>query len=114
MAEFNNCPEPKKSKLEKVLQQAPLVELEIDDEVTALASKYMDEGLFPSKYRDDAIHVALASVYGYNVVVSWNFKHMVKIKTILGVNGINKLMGYADVEIVTPEVVIGEEEKDDE
>jgi len=114
IAEFNNCPEPKKSKLESMLQQTPLIELEVDDEVTALANRYMDEGLFPKRYRDDAIHVALASVYSCNVVVSWNFKHMVKIKTILGVNGINKLMGYADIEIVTPEVIVGEEEDENE
>jgi predicted nucleic acid-binding protein len=114
VAEFNNCPEPKKSKLEIMLQHAPLEELEIDDEVTILADRYMEEGLFPSKYRDDAIHVALASAFGCNVVVSWNFKHMVKIKTILGVNGINKIMGYSDIEIVTPEVVIGEEEDENE
>ena len=114
IAEFNNCPEPKKANIEKMLQQAPLLELEIDDEVTVLANRYMVEGLFPVKYRDDAIHIALASVYGCNVVVSWNFKHMVKIKTIIGVNGINKLMGYADIEIVTPEVVIEEEDNDDE
>lgn len=39
---------------------------------------------------------------------------MAKIRTILGVNGINKLMGYSEIEIVTPEVVIGEEENEDE
>ncbi len=112
IAEFNNCPEPKKSQLEEMLRVAPLFELEINDEVAILADKYMGEGLFPIRYRDDAIHVAIAGVYGCNVVVSWNFKHMVKIKTILGVNGINKLMGYADIEIVTPEVMVGEEEDD--
>lgn len=114
IAEFNNCPEPKKSRLEVMILQAPLDELEVDGEVTSLADRYMQEELFPSKYRDDAIHVALASVYGCNAVVSWNFKHMVKIKTILGVNGINKIMGYSDIEIVTPEVVINVEEDEDE
>jgi predicted nucleic acid-binding protein len=114
IAEFNNCPEQKKSKLEGFLQEVPLIELEINDEVIILANRYVDEGLFPKRYRDDAIHVALASVYSCNVVVSWNFKHMVKIKTIFGVNGINKLMGYADVEIVTPEAIVGEGEYENE
>jgi predicted nucleic acid-binding protein len=114
IAEFNNCSEPKKSKLEGLLRQAPIIELEIDDEVTTLADRYMTEGLFPNKYRDDAIHIAIASVFGCNVVVSWNFKHMVKIRTILGVNGVNKIMGYSDVEIVTPEVIVGEEDEENE
>ncbi|MDO9533993.1 MAG: hypothetical protein Q7J85_01390 [Bacillota bacterium] len=84
--------------------------MEVDDEVIDLADRYMNEGLFPIRYRDDAIHVALATVYGCNVLVSWNFKHMVKLKTIFGVNGINKLMGYSYIEIVTPEFFIGEDE----
>jgi hypothetical protein len=100
--------------LEGLLRQAPIIKLEIDDEATALADRYMTEGLFPNKYRDDAIHIAIASVFGCNVVVSWNFKHMVKIRTILGINGVNKIMGYSDVEIVTPEVIVGEEEDDNE
>lgn len=108
MAEINNCPEPKRSDLERLLQQVPLSLLEIDDEVIELAERYIDEGIFPAKYRDDAIHVALASVYNCNVIVSWNFKHMVKIRTILGVNGINKLMGYLEIEIVTPEFITEE------
>jgi predicted nucleic acid-binding protein len=114
MAEINNCPEPKRSYLESLLRQAPLLLLELDDEVFELAEKYIDEGIFPIKYRDDAIHVALASVYNCNVVVSWNFKHMVKIRTILGVNGINKLMGYLEIEIVTPEFITEEEDNDND
>ena len=108
MAEINNCPEPKRSNLESLLQQVPLSLLEVDDEVIELAERYIDEGIFPIKYRDDAIHVALASVYNCNVIVSWNFKQMVKIRTILGVNGINKIMGYLEIEIVTPEFITEE------
>ncbi len=114
MAEINNCPEPKRSILESSLKHAPLSLLELDDEAMELAKKYIDEGIFPVKYRDDAIHVALASVYNCNVIVSWNFKHMVKIRTILGVNGINKLMGYLEIEIVTPEFIIEEEGNDND
>ncbi len=114
MAEINNCPEPKRSKLESSLKQVPLSLLELDDEVIELAKKYIGEGIFPVKYRDDAIHVALASVYNCNVIVSWNFKHMVKIRTILGVNGINKLMGYLEIEIVTPEFITEEEGNDND
>ncbi len=114
MAEISNCPEPKRSNLESFLKQASLSLLELDDEVIELAEKYIDEGIFPIKYRDDAIHVALASVYNCNVIVSWNFKHMVKIRTILGVNGINKLMGYLEIEIVTPEFIIEEEGNDND
>ena len=43
---------------------------------------------------------------GCNAIVSWNFKHMVKLKTILAVNGINKYMGYGEIEILTPEAIV--------
>ena len=58
--------------------------------------------------------MAIASVYGCNTVASWNFHHMVKIKTIFGVNGVNKLTGYSDIEIVTPEVIVEEEDNEDD
>ena len=46
-----------------------------------------------------------------NAVVSWDFKHMVKLITILAVNRINKYMGYGEIEILTPEAVVEEEEE---
>jgi len=84
-------------------------DVKITDEILELANKYVEEGIFPIKYFDDALHVACASVNACNAVISWNFKHMVKLKTILSVNGINKYMGYADIEILTPEAVVGED-----
>jgi len=88
-------------------------EAEITDEIRELANKYVLEGIFPTKYFDDALHVACASINICNAVVSWNFKHMVKLKTILAVNGINKYMGYGEIEILTPEAIIREEEKNE-
>ena len=55
---------------------------------------------------DDATHVAAASVLGCTAIVSWNFKHMVKLKTIVGVTGVNRLMGYGEIEIITPEIIV--------
>ena len=56
----------------------------------------------PQKYQDDALHIALATYNEADAAISWNFKHMVKLKTIRGVNGINKLLGYKELEILTP------------
>lgn len=83
--------------------------IEINDEIAALAEKYISQGVFSSKYLDDATHVAAASVLGCIAIVSWNFKHIVKLKTIIGVNGINRFMGYGEIEIITPEIIIEEE-----
>jgi len=112
VAEIEECPEPKKSFLMRKMDKAPLELVEINDEIAALAEKYIGEGVFSSKCIDDATHVAAASVMGCNAIVSWNFKHIVKLKTILGVNGINRFMGYGEIEIITPEVIIIAEEGD--
>ncbi len=108
--ELESCSEPKKTFMFEKLSIINFDDVEISDEIRILANKYVEEGIFPIKYFDDALHVACASVNTCNAVISWNFKHMVKLKTILSVNGINKYMGYGEIEILTPEAVVGEEE----
>ena len=109
VAEIEECPEPKRSFLTQKMDMVPLEIIEISDEMVALAEKYVSEGVFSSKYIDDATHVAAASVIGCTAIVSWNFKHIVKLKTIIGVNGINRFMGYGEIEIITPEIIIEED-----
>ena len=66
----------------------------------------MEEEIIPRKYREDALHIAMAAVYEYDVVVSWNFEHMVKVKTRREVQGVNIMMGYKSIDIATPAEVI--------
>ena len=80
--------------------------LKLDEEAETLADRYVEAGLIPARYRNDALHLAVAVVHDFDVVVSWNFEHMVKLKTRLGINGMNKMLGYRDIEIVSPEEVI--------
>ncbi|NOZ68063.1 MAG: type II toxin-antitoxin system VapC family toxin, partial [Deferribacteres bacterium] len=68
-----------------------------------LAEAYIDKGVFSEKYIDDALHVATASYYGISYLVSWNFEHLVKVKTRRSVNLVNMLEGYREVEIVSPQ-----------
>ena len=53
---------------------------------------------------------ALATYNEADAVISWNFKHMVKLKTIRGVNGINKMLGYKELEILTPQSWLQEDD----
>jgi predicted nucleic acid-binding protein len=110
LEELDRCAEPKKSMMLEKLAEIDYELAEVSSEMRDLANKYVDEEIFPSRYLDDALHVACASINGCNAVASWNFKHMVRLKTVLAVNGINKYMGYGDIEIVTPETIIGEDE----
>lgn len=80
--------------------------LEVTPESLTLAEKYMDRKIFPRKYRDDALHIAIATVHQIDIVVSWNLRHMVKLKTRQEVKAINILEGYKEIEICTPMEVI--------
>jgi len=76
------------------------------DEAKVLADKYVKAKIIPARYINDAVHIALASINDLDVIVSWNFKHMVKVKTKLEVRGVNTLMGYKEIEIYSPLEVV--------
>ncbi len=75
----------------------------------SLAEKYVQEKIIPQKYFDDALHLACATYANVDSVVSWNFKHFVNLKTIRGVNGVNRIVGLKEIEILTPQSWIEEE-----
>jgi predicted nucleic acid-binding protein len=97
----------KRDKLLKLVNNIELDDvLSVDEEADRLADKYIKEGIIPVVYRDDALHLALASVNGLDILVSWNFKHLVKHKTRIEVAGVNTLLGYKAIDICTPWEVI--------
>ena len=71
-----------------------------------MTEKYMSRKIFPAKYRDDALHIAIATVHDMDVVISWNLRHMVKLRTRREVKAINIMEGYREIEICTPMEVI--------
>lgn len=105
LREVARAPEARRVALERLIRQYAPVVLEVTTEVLTLAERYIAEGLIPAKYLNDALHVATAVVHEFDVVVSWNFDHLVKLKTRIGVNGLNRLLGYREIEIVSPEEV---------
>ncbi|MEW6378264.1 MAG: type II toxin-antitoxin system VapC family toxin [bacterium] len=72
------------------------------EEIEALTEEYIKGRIIPAKYIEDAVHIAVATVYSLDVLVSWNFEHMVKLKTKREVNAVNALLGYKQLEIVEP------------
>jgi len=98
------------SRRDKLLQLVDDVEfsdvLAVDEEIDKLADKYIEEGIIPAVYRDDALHIAIASVKGLDILVSWNFRHLVKHKTRIKVAGVNTMLGYKAIDICTPWEVI--------
>lgn len=103
--ELNKTKEPKRSALLKLLSNCPSVTLKSDEETADLAEIYVKEKIIPEKFINDALHIAIASVNGLDIVISWNMEHIVKLKTIVEVNKINLKKGYKQIIIVTPEEV---------
>jgi predicted nucleic acid-binding protein len=80
--------------------------LDVTDECIELAQRYIRERIIPAKHKDDALHIAIASVHNLDAIVSWNFKHIVKLKTRREVKAVNLLFGYKEIEIISPQEVI--------
>lgn len=106
LEEIEKTPGIKREKMSNFVIKQGFKVLHNSNEADKLASKYVKAGLVPEKYINDAIHLALASVNGMEVMVSWNMEHIVKLKTIVGVNKINKEEGYSSILIMTPEEAI--------
>lgn len=104
--EISRAPEPKKTQLEDLIRKTNPLLLDIDLETVELAERYIKEGIIPEKYRSDALHIAVSVINGIDVIVSWNFEHIVKLKTRVMVDGVNKLLGYHEIEICSPEEVV--------
>ena len=105
--EIDNTPDPdKRRKLNKIVKEYGAKVLPRTEETEQLADEYLKEGIIPEKYRTDALHIATATVYDLDMVISWNFKHIVKRKTIVNTGAINQRNGYKKVEIYSPSEVI--------
>jgi predicted nucleic acid-binding protein len=109
LLEISRSETPSVQELEDRLSQIILEIVTVNEDVFLLSQKYLDEGIVPRKYQDDALHIALATYYEADALISWNFKHMVKLRTIRGVNGINRMLGYKELEILTPQSWIQED-----
>jgi len=81
----------------------------LDDEALALASAYIRDGAVSEAHRVDARHIAVATVRRVDILVSWNFKHIVKLSRIRAYNAVNLKLGYPELEIRSPLEVLIEE-----
>jgi len=67
-----------------------------------LASWYIESGAVVAAFSADAYHIAIAVTCGADMLVSWNFRHVVRRKTRDVVNMVNTMHGYPHIEIVAP------------
>jgi predicted nucleic acid-binding protein len=77
----------------------------LSPEATILADKYISAKVVGKTSKADCQHIAIATICKADVLVSWNFKHIVNLDRIRGYNGINYQMGYPMIEIRTPKEI---------
>jgi predicted nucleic acid-binding protein len=100
-AELQNAPQQVKD-VKKLIPPNCYHYIEMIDEVKALALLYISENALGKASRNDAYHIALASVNRIDCLISWNFKHIVNYDKIKKFNAINMNFGYPLIDIRSP------------
>lgn len=108
LAEINECKEPKRSILKEYLAQINYERVRITEEAEEIANEIINEGILNPKSFDDCLHIASAILNDCNIIVSWNFKHMVNVDTINGVRKITFAKRYNNIDIYAPYVLLSE------
>jgi hypothetical protein len=79
--------------------------LELTSEAIELADAYLNHNILTQNFRNDARHIAIATIAGADLLVSWNFKHIVHFEKIQRFNAVNIEMGYKPILIYSPREV---------
>lgn len=107
--ELLNAPEQVKNLLNGI-SSSLLKKVDLTEEAVKLADMYISEGVVGKTSREDCFHIALATIYKADILVSWNFKHIVNIFRIRGYNAVNLKLGYSQIDIRSPKEIITNED----
>jgi len=77
----------------------------INKEIIDLSRKYISKKVISEKFKADALYIATATIQRVDLIVSWNFKHMVNVRRIREYNSVNLSEGYPIIDIRTPKEV---------
>lgn len=111
LRELGDCKEEeKRNQLIGHLSEIKYNLVTVDDAVVQLAEKIVANGVLKQKNIDDCQHIAAAILSDCDIIVSWNFKHIVNVRTIRGIKVITTVEGYKDLLIYQPTALLNEEE----
>ncbi len=94
----------------KTLPTENLETISIDQEIERLRDCYLKAKILGPKSKDDATHIAAATIHRADAIVSWNFKHIVRLDKIKAYNQVNLLQGYGILTILSPKEIQFDEE----
>ncbi|MBL7778457.1 MAG: hypothetical protein JNK66_09220 [Chitinophagales bacterium] len=86
--------------------------VEVTPEAVQLAQSYIEEKVVGETSLDDCIHIATATISKVDLLVSWNFKHIVNVYRIRGYNSVNLRLGYPTLNIHSPKEIVGYENEE--
>jgi predicted nucleic acid-binding protein len=81
----------------------------ITEEADILSEEYLKAGVVSRTFKDDTLHIAAAVINKVDILVSWNFKHIVNYNKITMFNSVNILNGYQQLQIFSPKEVLNYE-----
>ena len=93
-----------------MLDETDLDNVSLTEEAEMLAENYIENEAVNLQHIVDAQHIAIATIERVDVLVSWNFQHIVNLKRIHAYNSVNLKFGYPLLEIRSPMEVIHEKE----
>lgn len=96
---------PSVRRLLESLPEPSVQRVTITEEVQQLRDAYIGAGVIGQQWVDDATHVAAATVAQADAIVSWNFRHIVRLDKIKAYNQVNKTLGYDELTIVSPKEI---------
>lgn len=103
-AEIADAPEAVQSVYAEVMALNTEI-LPIEENVLELADEYQKRRILTPNFYDDGLHIALATVAEADLLVSWNFKHIVRFDKIRLFNAVNIEFGYKPLQIFSPREV---------
>ena len=106
--ELVNAPNRVKTLLKNLIIDFEVIS--VTQESIDLATDYINEKVVGQTSLDDCIHIATATINKVDLLISWNFKHIVNILRIRGYNSINLRNGYSTLEIRSPKDLINYED----
>lgn len=82
--------------------------LEINESVQSLAMQFLTKSNLPAKASDDALHIAVATFYGLDYLLTWNCKHIANAQIQKKLAQISNEKGYELPIICTPYELMGD------
>ena len=104
--ELYDAKEPKRSNMLALIEEYDIKILDYDERAIRLADLYIENEIIPSAYRIDSSHIAMASVYDLDCVISYNFGHINRAKTKILTARVNRDEGYNVIVICTSKEVL--------